>query len=759
MGTKKGTIENVYEDLRKFYSDEYKKATNLESIENKATREYLAKFDLDYWSHKNRLIRNIQSLKHTFIIPKTNMITTCFKVTLDSTSCIYGYLHSEWCHLGDSRDKRQKGKIRHLFVATGPTYRSMDGEYRSRMIPYDQFVKVFVKYEKEFSMIESTILDKIDSKRLEFQTDFYYPNEFNYSERNFEDNINSLRLPIKLYILCWAFDYYQIYMKTIENHANPAYQYIIYQQDDLPTFEKLLKKMGRRKYWEMLSRIANYYDDIDSPDVNINEIQCGQKIFPMTVFEAIRRDDINFSVWREIYITNMASNLVLNLISPSFPFVNNWFYIQNVHSGLFDNVSMHDKYLHSSIASDISIQLKNIDKLNYVNRDRKKGAISNKFLRLSRNMQKSIVYADSDIRLTELAICLTTEYVGRTLRDTPALIVNKEFLPGLDLVFTDINIFTKHMFEFVYAFYCMNTKIGIMHGDLHMNNATIARLYLMMTDDGELYLKKFPHIAFILDQTVYVFPHYGLFSTIIDFSRAIIGDYKKLEHEFSPRFAELYFKEQRLRVMRMIYHYFPKLMDKYMDKIESLLISNFPLMFKILTAIDTYVIMSNIAAMFAIDDAFTRKQIKIAPGAIRLLAKLADMAEHLVNTNMQAALDGRITVPDDIPWPNHVILTKNFEEFKLTPDKMQNPDINIVEIFNSNNEIINDTEDYDSWGPLLSIDKEIELRKKYNQEIDKGIKQWISYRQTDDAEFVEALTTKYEQQEKEVLQFEPWMLV
>jgi hypothetical protein len=626
------------------------------------------------------------------------------------------------------------------------------------MITWDQFNQLFEKYAEEFDQVEAAVIAKLESGKLEFQTDFYYPTGFTYNERKFEDNINNLRLPIKLYILCWIYDYYQIHHKVIENHVNPAYQYIIYQPDDLPVFESILGRIGQNDYWKLMSRISQTYTDVNEPDYHVLNAQCGQKIFPLTVFEAIRHDDINFNVWREIYITNMASNLVLNLISPSFPFINNWFYIQNAHGGIFDNIAMHDKYVHSSVATNISTQLKATDKLNYVNGDRTKGTISNKFARLSRSIQKSIVYADSNIRLTELAVCLTSEYVGRTLRDLPALIVNKEHLPGLELAFTDTGIFTKHMFEYVYSFYCMNSKIGMMHGDLHMNNATISRLYHMQDLQGKPYMQN-PHIAYIIADEAYMFPHYGLIGTIIDFSRAILGDYKKIEHEFSERFAELYFKEQRIRVMYMIYHYFPKLMSKYQDKIEALLISSYPLMFKILTAVDTYVIMSNIGAMFSIDDAFTHGKIKIAPGAIKLLSKLADQAEHSVVTNVQAAIEGRITLPDDIEWPNLEILQRNFTDFKITPERMKDPSITVVDIFNSNNDVVYDVDDYDSWGPLLSLEKEIELRRKYKQEIHGGIKHWLEYKATDESAVIDSLTSKYEQQEREVLQFESWMLI
>lgn len=754
MDKKDKKIQELNDELQKYYTDEYMKSIHLDNFNNKPIQDLLKKFTLAHWSHKNRIIRNLQILKYTFITYKTDVITTCFKVNFEATSCIYGYIHSRAFY----NIKTNKTKYEHTYVCTGPTYRSQDGEYRARLITWEQFLAVYNKYSEEFELIEEAVLKRLESGKLDFQTDFYYPEGYKINTREFEDSINTMRLPIKLYILCWIYDFYQIYTKSIENHVNPAYQYIMYQTEDIPILESILAKLGRDGYWKMQSRVSKYYTNVDKPDYNIQEPQCGQKIFPLTVFEAIRREDINFNVWREIYITNMAANLVLNTISPSFPFIIDWFYIQNAHAGLYDNISMHDKYLHSSIATDVSTQIKNIDKYNYVNQDRKKGPISNKFMRLSRTMQKSMIYADSDIRLTNLALCVTSEYVGRTLRDIPALIVNKEHQPGLELAFTDYGIFTRHMFEFVYSFYCMNTKIGIMHGDLHMNNATISRLYIMIDPNNKPYMKD-PRIAYIVGNDVYAFSHFGLFSTIIDFSRAIIGDYDKLEHEFSPRFAELYFKEQRIRIMYMIYHYFPDIMKKYQEKLEALLLTNFPLMFKILTAVDTYVIMSNIAAMFSIDDAFTRGQIKIAPGAIKLLMKLSNQASELVHDNVTAAVEGKISNENDIEWPNLLIIKKNFSDWLLTPEKIKKENMTIVEIFNSNNDLKYDIDDYDSWGPLLSIQKEIELRKKYDQEVFLGIKKWLEYKQTDETAAIEELTSKYEQQEREFLQYEAWMLL
>ncbi len=751
--------EKLNEEMKAYHAAEYARILNLKSVKNAKLREFLKKANLRSWSHRNRICRNIQILKHTIVPHRTNIIAVCFKVTLDTTSCIYAYAYFSYMGtINKDKKKPHASNIVPAYICTGPTFRSQDGEYRGRVLPWRQYEDLFKKYAKVFAAVEGTIVDKLQSGRMSFQTDFYYPIRCSPS-KTFENSINDMRLPIKLYILCWIRDFYTIHHKIAENHMNPAYQHIIYQREDIPVFDKIIEKISKHDYdVYVIGRIESIYNDIDAPLHNIVEVGCGQKIFPLSAIEAVKTDDINFNVWREIYITNMASNLVLNLISPSFPFINNWFYIQNAHAGLFDNIAMHDKYVHSEIAADVSAQLKRIDKYNYIEENPEKGPISGKFFLLSNSIHKSVIYADSDIKLTDLAVCMTSEYVGRTLRDIPGLISQHESTSSdLSKVFTDTDIFMKHMFEYVYSFYCMNCKIGIIHGDLHMNNATISRLYTMMGPNDVMYVEN-PHIAYIVGEDAYVFRHYGLFSMIIDFSRSILGDYEKLEHEFGPRFAEAYFHDQRIRVLQTLYHYFKALVKKYRDEIETLLKNNFALMFKIVSAIDTFVIMSNISAMFSIDDAFTRGKITIAAGAQKILDHLVDDAENLIVRNIQDAIAGKITSVDDIEWPNLTIIKKNFGKYVLTPEKMT-PSTNILDIFNSANEMIYDIEGYETWGPLLSLDREIELRKKYKTAPDDGIQRWLTFKHTDESVTIEELTSKYEQQERDVLEYESWMTI
>lgn len=740
---------------------EYFNTTGVQSIKNPQLNQYLSGSTLTHFSHQNRIAVNVQILKFLFLNQATNLITICFKTTYDQTSCIYGYLHCEY----DGSKKNPELKYR--YVCTGPTFRSQDGEYRNRMITWDQFTKVYGKYSDTFAQVEEMVVDNMNSGNLTFQTDFYYPTDCRYPERKLEDFINSQRLPIKLFMMCWIYDFYNIHNKIAENHIYPAYQYIFYQHEHLPLYESIRKTLSVVEYEKLLMHISGTVGSIEAPIMARTAPQCGQKLFPLTSIEAVKTDNILFNVWRELYITNMVSNLVLNLISPSFSFINNWFYVQSAHGGLFDNIAMHDKFAHSEIAEDITSQLKLVDKLNYNGENMRNGPISPKFLKLSRDVHKAIIYANSDIKLTNLAVCMTSEYVGRTLRDMPSIIkaedktVIRAWLPDLHAVFDDIHIFTKHMFEYIYAFYCMNTKLGIIHGDLHMNNATINRLYSFTRFDG-VKLVENPHIVYLVGEQTYCFPHNGTFATLIDFSRAIIGDYSRIENEFSVNYIDIYFSDQAERVMQIISQYFPNLTEQHDARIAKLVKTNFPLLFKILTVVDTYVIMSNILAMFSIDDSITKGKVKIADGAKDILRELTGHSEKLFVDYIHAALDGSIASPDDIEWPN-LTLMQHFSDYILTDEKQKKypatgPEFNIVEIFNSNNEVKYEIEDYDTWGPILSFDPEYEFRKKHNLPVDE-YNDWCKFKQVNEDQAMQDLTAQYAQKEQDILAYESWMLL
>ncbi len=724
--------KSYFAAIYKYFSNQYRIELNVDKSVSKQLAQQIAASDLDCCSQKNRIIGNIQIMKHSILHHKTSTITACFKATLAETSCIFAFVYF-----------RENGQPE--YVCTGPTYRSQDGEYRNRFIPYLQFLAVLDKYSDEVNKIESMVTEKLSKNDLTFQVDFYFPR--GKSGGDLHETVNNKRMPIKLFIMCWLYDYYQIHHGLMENHINPAYQFIFSQKNDLALFAEIENDLGSR-YMELLHNISDVMFDLSRIILQAPEVQVGQKIFALTSLEAAKANDITFDTWREIYITSLASNISLNFISPSFPFINNWFYISSAHAGLFDNLSMHQKYTHAQIASEVSNQLKRIDELNYVDRKIENGPLSSKFLKISRAIRKSVIYTDSDIKLTDLALCMTSEYVGRTFRDLPAIAAADPGCPAAK-IFADDALFAKHMFEFIYAFYCMNTKTMLIHGDPHLNNVTLFELNNFTLSPKPTS----PHIGYILDDT-FCFPHIGAYSMVIDFSRAIIGAPDVIIRDYSPQYAEVYFKDQQGRILQILRQYFPGLVTKYESKINLLMDTNFPLVFKIISAVDAYAVMSNMLTMFDVDPAFAGP-VKIAPGARVMLENIIDMASALV-PNLIRAINGQLTNPEELEWPCLTMIKKVFSAYIYDDAK---PDVNFVDILNYNNDMKYDVGQYDTWGPMLSLDKEVELRQKYKIPMDSSYEDWFRFKRTNTAALVDEFSEKYRHEEADVLAYEEWMIM
>jgi len=739
--------KEIQKKIITFYNEAYKDELNLgDLLKIPLINEYFNVNRKGYGVQigRYRITTKIQELKYNYLFYKMGSVVSCFKAQFEGVTAIYGYL------LGSTFDDTKTTKI--TYISTGSTYRSQDGEYRGRVIPYQQFYTLVTRFRDAFDPIEAMVVNNIERGDLQLSVDIYYPDDFKENKKDFENRLNESRCAINLFMICWFHDFRIMYMNYIPNHITPAYQFIFYRPENIPLYISILDTIKSHKYEVLMHEISHYSSD-HSHSIII-DVGCGMKIIPLTVLESIRVDDINYSVWRELYITSALSNLPLNHISPSFAFINNWFYIHQVGAGLFDNLSMRDKYLHSAIATDISVQIKNTDRLNYVNGDRKKGPVSNKFMRLSYSMQKSIVYADSHIRLTNLALCITSEAVGITFRDVPNNIKNNRNFTGISFSLTDKDVFAKHMFEFVYGLYCMNSKMYVIHRDLHLNNITLYHIINMFSKSGTL-VRKDPVVIYIVENTMYMFKNYGLYGVIIDFSRAIIGNYKKIEHEFSRKFAEIFFKDQRGHMMNLIHMYYPKIMELHQEVIENLITKNFPLMFKVISVMDTYILMNNIKALFTVESIIVNKEIIVSDESVKLVDKLIESANKLFLSNITKAIVGKITSEDDIEWPNLLIIRECFADYIYTQD--MGSDYTLTDIYNSNNEIINDLDDYETWGPLLSIESVKEIIAKYGiNEVKFAL--WDEYMLDKDKDDPAALADKYLKQESEVLQYEPWML-
>jgi hypothetical protein len=166
----------------------------------------------------------------------------------------------------------------------------------------------------------------------------------------------------------------------------------------------------------------------------------------------------------------------------------------------------------------------------------------------------------------------------------------------------------------------------------------------------------------------------------------------------------------------------------------------------------------NITSLLTYSEYVRSGYVKLHPDVIKLTTKIMNVAESIILDNFKRAINGEINSVDDIEWPNFTLIKKYFERYEFTDiDKVKPDTYNIMDLFNENNKIKYEIEDYDTWGPLLSLDNEMKLYKKYNI-YPQDLTEWLSFRSSDESSEIERLLDRYEQQEQDVINIEQWML-
>lgn len=724
-------FQKMYIELRGYYDAEYEKFFNLP---DKDMQEYIfseankRKLHREFFS-LNRMIYNFQQLRRTWIEDRANTITTLYKITRYGMTCIYGYSYSSVVETDGVVTADLK------YCQSGPTYISMDGEYRRNIVLVRNVNGVMAKFPDVFTAAEEYILEMLDRGEIRLQRKHYYPPGFK-SKDAYENMLSDRRFDLQLLKYGWAMHSVIVRHMILANHINPAFAAIFAD-------EKLLGIYAGVKIYDGKDFGYINHTALEQGDYTCRTLEVGQKTFPMTVYEAMRIGDINFPVWREIYLTTLCSNLVVNYISPGFPLIGNWFLIHGTNSDYYDNVSMHDKHTHSQIASSISAQLKLIDRETFFNQTRQH--INNKFMRLSRKIQQSFVYADREIRLTGLSLVLQSEFVGWTMRDIPPLLKKTH---SKYAIFRDPDIFSKHMFEYIYSFYCMNYHLSILHGDLHLNNLTMNQ-WVSRTSFQDLET----YIIYHIGGKYYAFQHAETFSTIIDFSRAIIADRAKIENEFGERFAAIFFSEQEIRLIQIVYKYFPRLIEKY-PILRNYVKTHFDVMFKILTAIDTYVTMTNILVLFDIEDF----GYPIPRECKDLCTRISKLAFAIINKYLIMIATGSLSTLD-FEFPNLQIIQQIFAPYVVSAKEVTEARPIITDLFDADNPMKYDCEDYDRWSPIMRYDKLIELCQTYNIPVPAAVPASIDHETNDQLDDINKILPMYDLRTEENVSFESWSMV
>jgi hypothetical protein len=682
----------------------------------------LDKYRIDYGTAPRVAFSRV--LKTNITVITTTVITTAFKLSdplYPDQEIIYSFLYTNpkvnnvhsGIYIGTER-------LIHQLYCSSASLLSRDGEYRQRVNPLQTIISIIEKYSDVWNDLEIYVLDKVKRFNWNLFTECFYPkDELKEYASELETDIISRRFNVILLIACWFVETINIVYNQKINHTNKLFKVIMKQNDkkevenDINFFNNIIEKYTS-DIINMLYNNLNCYT-IRNRIGHKSLMKIGQKIIPLNLSEVQNPFNIKYKPWKEYLISEKVQSLVINGICAGLPLLGDYFYIKNTRKTLFDNYVQYMKLEHSEQAVGIArklieaqrstfktknmsvkmnngkeiLELKNAAVLKaYKDEDDGPDSyqeieewLSGKFRVLHEKIDDPIEYAREDIIMSEMALCITSEYVGRTFYDAINIsLVNEKFAKEIGNIFINYDCWAKYIFELVYTLYCLNSKKGIIHGDLHLNNFTIHPFYFSdFKNPDEL---KNPCMLFALDKNNYfLFPSRQYHLVIIDFSRSLIRpsmldtfenfdieSAKKLKLNpegritlIKPEERSDFFREQVIRVVKFYELYFPDITATKKSQISILFLNNFDKLFPIIAGIDTYVSINNLILWFK-KNGFDKKHIK----HYTLLTDIFKTVEVDMTNTIERFLDDPKNLDvSDIEYTNKKVLDNHFNEFLI----------------------------------------------------------------------------------------------
>lgn len=561
------------------------------------------------------------------------------------------------------------------YYSSSASFISCDGEYRTRFCRYWHLVKTKFKYPNMWNDI-----DDYTSKIRNVRQWYIYPAYFHgrKSDRlsaNFEieKNIKSELIPAMIFNVTWFHAIYNEMIGMTETHLNATFKEIFlrYLEPDLEFMRELIKKYGASEV-EMFKIMTSHSVYVTPHKNQTRYLPMGYKMIPLNIREVQDPLRLKYKPWREYLISNRCNDLVINQVAPGFPYISEWFYIRNSSKGLFDNKSQYERLKHSELAKEILRSLQEARRGTYFatsdlgrvgkSSENIKQWISTKFKRLNDKILDPINYTIEDIILSDIALTFATEYVGRTFADTVVLVgKSKTYDALIGKPFSDggYDYFAKYIFEICYNLLAVNKKLGVIHGDFHLNNATIGFLYSVDKPNS--------FVTYTVDTDyTYVFGTLGYYSCLIDFSRGLINpeNYeelidKSLPETFKPvKNYDKFVNTELTSLMNLYLQLFPgKLKQK--DELMVLFKNNYTAVFKLMTCIDLYMFSARLSSILH------NVKYHVSKKAIDLVEKINRLSEAYIATDMNHMLNDKSYANTILAneWPIATIIKKCFPEY------------------------------------------------------------------------------------------------
>lgn len=712
----------------------YKSKNNFNDI------SYNNNISLDYLNSSiNRYVK-IVDVFNEINLNKTKTVFTVFKLQRNLEIINYAYLYGFV----------ENDKVINKFIITSNTLVSKDGMYAHRFIDYSKFT------------FKSDIIDdicaylKINIKHKEFKLIFEFFNLENVEiNAQYASGLSESNLLIKAYAISWLIELYNMYRNNQEINMNLNYNNVMFTEKDKQKFSSLYEKHSKEIY-DLVIFYKFFTHD------GKNRLEIGQKIIPFNYIQLKEYNNIIHFQWKEILINKIVTNLLYNMNSPSFSIFIDWMMINNSNKNLYDNKEIYNKILYSDKIKNI-LQLLNKANTEFYNIYTKQ---KNEFIdSLIKKLKKIIKLSENKVLMSNVSLCYLSEYSGRTVFDYFNKIKNKEQVHrSIGDLYSDFGMFQKYMFEIIYSLYCLNLK-GVIHGDLHLNNVTLNKKNLNVSDNSQviysLNLYKNDDIVDFLnnsneidkninfnekDNVTFIFKHLGAYPCIIDFSRSFIllkliteNIIEKDKNDIRNKFI----KNEQKRIMHELKKIFPNFIKNNSHKLKFLFKNkNFNVMFLYFSAFDIFKFSSNL--LIFINKFSIQNDIEVNPEITTLLDNLAKRSYSF----LEKVIDESAYInKTNLKFPNLELLLEFFPSFKydsLLTIKKKVKSIDITDIFT-----IDNIDSYLTVDEMLNeinenLSDNINLNKN-NSNIDtilKKIKNFTSYEKNNDDLEIEQLINK-----------------
>lgn len=332
------------------------------------------------------------------------------------------------------------------------------------------------------------------------------------------------------------------------------------------------------------------------------------KMHILTVGESFKIEDITLPLWNELFINQQINKLIINNICIFLPSHVAHFLITNKRKSFID--SSLDNTTQISKLSQMNKLLKYISQLYsiYKNID----TINNEFYlsldieNFNKKIYIPISYAEKRLIYTTNIYFNCMEHVGFPFLDMLNTSIALKDTPTMrKTIFNNFNTFKGTIYVILYTLYALNNKLGIIHGDLHLNNILmnfsavevkerIRDVYFAFTINN--------NISHIVDGSYYE-------PNIIDFSRSFMFNYDVLREYFSDYYVKNYLNHNKGKALNFIKRNIPEQYKLNKQKIKQLSIESITeyKLFNLVSAIDTRNLLQNIRSYYTLID--TKKEI------------------------------------------------------------------------------------------------------------------------------------------------------